>query len=82
MIPESCNYIFGEAKNPWNFNLTTGGSSGGCAGMVSTLCSPISIGTDVGGSVRGPAAICGVCSFKPTAGYLPLSGRHTHDGLD
>ena len=66
MLPETTNNVYGTAKNPYNFGLTTGGSSGGCAGMVSSLCSPISIGGDVGGSLRNPASFCGICSFKGT----------------
>ena len=53
---ETNNRIFGRALNPVNHDRAPGGSSGGCAGLVTTQCSPLSFGTDVGGSVRSPAS--------------------------
>ena len=61
------NLIFGQAQNPFNRECTTGGSSGGEAGLIRTLCSPAGIGSDIGGSLRIPAAFCGIYSFKPTS---------------
>jgi len=66
MLPESENNIWGCAKNPWNIARTTGGSSGGDAGLVAFRAVPLAIGTDIGGSLRIPAHYCGVFSFKPT----------------
>jgi len=56
---ESRNRIFGAAKNPWDWSRTTGGSSGGEAGMVAARCSPAGIGSDAAGSIRIPSAFCG-----------------------
>jgi Asp-tRNA(Asn)/Glu-tRNA(Gln) amidotransferase A subunit family amidase len=60
------NNIWGLAKNPYDHRRTTGGSSGGSGGMVSTRCAPISLTSDLAGSIRFPAAWCGVYSFQPT----------------
>jgi fatty acid amide hydrolase len=60
------NNIYGRAMNPWNHTRTTGGSSGGEAGLVSTRSAPLAIGSDIGGSIRVPSAFCGVYGFKPT----------------
>lgn len=49
------NNMFGYCRNPWNLERSTGGSSGGQSGMVSSYCSPIGLGTDLGGSLRVPA---------------------------
>lgn len=57
------NNIWGRAKNPYDHLRTTGGSSGGSAGCVSTKCAPISIGSDIAGSIRYPAGWCGVYGF-------------------
>ena len=60
------NRIWGEAKNPLNQSRTCGGSSGGEAGLISAKCIPLGIGSDIGGSIRFPAAFCGIYGFKPT----------------
>jgi len=49
---ESCNLIFGNAKNPWNSKRTAGGSTGGEAGLIAARCSPFGLGTDIGSSIR------------------------------
>lgn len=56
----------GVTRNPWNPRLTPGGSSGGNAAALATGMVPAAVGTDIGGSVRIPAAFCGVVGFKPT----------------
>ena len=58
--------VWGNAVNPYNASRTCGGSSGGSAGIVATKGVCIAIGTDIAGSIRYPAAWCGVYAFKPT----------------
>jgi fatty acid amide hydrolase len=71
MYIESCNPVYGVTKNPFNPTYTCGGSSGGEGAVISYGGSPIGIGTDIGGSVRFPAAFCGICSIKPTMQRIP-----------
>lgn len=63
---ECTNRVYGTTNNPHNLKFAPGGSSGGSGAIVGAKASPISIGTDIGGSVRFPAAFCGACSIKPT----------------
>ncbi len=65
------NRLFGATRNPWNTELTAGGSSGGAAASVASGIGPIAEGTDAGGSIRVPAALNGVVGFKPTTGTIP-----------
>ncbi len=65
------NPLFGVSRNPWNPALTPGGSSGGAGAAVATGLGPIALGTDGGGSIRIPAAFCGVYGFKPSWGRVP-----------
>lgn len=68
------NPWFGSVRNPWDTTTSAGGSSGGSAAAVAAGITPIAIGTDTGGSVRVPAAMCGVIGLKVTHGRVPLTG--------
>ncbi len=70
---------FGITRNPWNLGRTPGGSSGGAAAAVASGICPIGLGSDGAGSVRIPAACCGLVGLKPTQGTVP--GESTADGF-
>ena len=63
--------LFGRTLNPWDLSRTSGGSSGGSAAALASGMAPLSIGTDAGGSIRIPAACCGVVGMKGTMGLVP-----------
>jgi len=75
--PEFCyrgytdNLVFGLTRNPWDLARTPGGSSGGAGASVAAGLTPVALGTDGGGSIRIPAAFCGVVGHKPTFGLVP-----------
>ena len=68
------NPHYGPAHNPWQPDHVTGGSSGGSAAAVAAGAAGFSLGTDTGGSVRLPAALCGIVGLKPTYGRVSRSG--------
>src|SRR5215467_2204524 len=65
------NAVFGVTRNPWNPAFTCGGSSGGAAVALATGMGPIAQGSDTGGSLRTPAAFCGVVGFRTSPGLVP-----------
>lgn len=73
---ESYNGVYGRTNNPYDLQHTPGGSSGGEGAAVGSGASVFGIGSDIGGSVRMPAAFCGVYGHKPTTGLLPLTGHY------
>ena len=70
----SNNPTFGPARNPYNPDLIPGGSSGGTAVAVAAGILPAGLGTDTGGSTRLPAALCGICGYRPSIGRYPQGG--------
>ena len=69
------NHFFGATRNPWNLAHVPGGSSGGAAAATAALLGPLHVGTDGGGSIRFPAAFCGVTGLKPTLGLISNRGQ-------
>ena len=77
---ESDNLLFGPTNNPYDPERTPGGSSGGEAALIAACGSPCGLGSDAAGSVRLPAAFCGIASLKPTSGRLPRTGHFPPSG--
>ncbi len=78
---QSANPVYGRTCNPWDLSRSPGGSSGGSAAAVAAGYVPLELGSDIGGSIRVPAAFCGVFGHKPSYGIVPLRG-HSPPGLD
>jgi amidase len=72
---ETDNLLFGRTNNPYDLTRTSGGSSGGEAALIAVCGSPLGLGSDCAGSVRLPAAFCGIAGIKPTSGRLPRTGH-------
>ena len=75
--PEFCSLwntqsrLFGVTRNPWNLDITPGGSSGGSGASLAAGTSTLATGSDIGGSIRFPASMCGLIGFKPPFGRVP-----------
>jgi amidase len=74
MAGETANNIIGYTWNPKNRHLATGGSSGGEGALIGLKGSPVGFGTDIGGSIRIPAAFNGLYGIRPSSGRLPYEG--------
>jgi amidase len=72
---QSANPVYGRASNPWDPTRTPGGSSGGSAAALAAGLSALEVGSDIGGSIRVPAAFCGVYGHRPSETLLPKSGQ-------
>lgn len=72
---QSYNDIYGITNNPWDLARTPGGSSGGSSAALAAGFGPLSLGSDIGGSLRTPAHYCGVYAHKPTSGLVPVRGH-------
>ena len=72
---QSDNPVFGRTVNPWDAGRTPGGSTGGGAAALAAGLTPLEVGSDIGGSIRVPAAFCGVYGHKPSETALPKSGQ-------
>ncbi|MFC5833570.1 amidase family protein [Nonomuraea insulae] len=72
---QAYNALFGVSRNPWNPDFSTSGSSGGAAGAVAAGFTPVELGSDIAGSIRLPAAACGVFGHKPSYGVVSLHGH-------
>ncbi len=75
MAYETDNLLYGRTNNPWDLEVTAGGSSGGESAAIASGCSAAGIGSDGGGSIRVPAHFCGLCGLKPTPGLIPRGGH-------
>ena len=70
--PVTRNKLFGTTRNPWNLHYTAGGSSGGTAAAIGSGMVPGGIGTDLGGSIRYPATVCGLVGIRPSPGRVAV----------
>src|SRR5262245_60201540 len=72
---QSDNEVFGRTNNPWDLTRTPGGSTGGGAAALAAGLTPLEVGSDIGGSIRVPAAFCGLYGHRPSDSALPRSGQ-------
>lgn len=76
IFTETDNPLYGRTNNPWDPERSCGGSSGGEAAVIAAGGSPLGLGNDIGGSLRVPAAFCGITAIRPTAGRTPDHCAH------
>ncbi len=79
---ETQNTIYGRTKNPYNEKKTSGGSSGGEGSLIGLGASPLGLGSDIGGSIRVPAAFCGIFGHKPSYKIVPMTGHFPHSAKE
>lgn len=72
---QTYNPVFGTTNNPWDLSRTVGGSSGGSAAALASGFTPLEVGSDIAGSIRNPAAMCGVVGHKPSYGIVSARGQ-------
>src|SRR5690606_13997852 len=72
---QTFNPVYGVTNNPWDTERSPGGSSGGAAAALAAGLTPLEVGSDIGGSIRGPAHYCGVYGHKPTFELVPRDGH-------
>jgi amidase len=72
---QAANRVFGRTNNPWDLSRSPGGSTGGGAAALAAGLTPLEFGSDIGGSIRIPAAFCGVFGHKPSETAVPRSGH-------
>ncbi|HEY0944227.1 MAG TPA: amidase [Opitutaceae bacterium] len=72
---QTTNLIYGKTQNPYKLGYQPGGSTGGGAAMIAAGGTPFDIGTDFGGSIRGPSHFCGIAGIKPQFGRVPRTGH-------
>ena len=75
------NDVYGRTNNPYDLERSPTGSSGGAAAIIAAGGSPLDLGSDTGGSIRGPAHVCGIAGLKPTSGRVPGTGHITPPGF-
>jgi fatty acid amide hydrolase 2 len=86
--PECCfwvecyNNVYGRTNNPYDLSRTSGGSSGGEAAIIGAGGVPFGLGSDIAGSIRMPAAFCGIFGHLPTSGLVPIDGHPPYDYQD
>ncbi|HET6375560.1 MAG TPA: amidase, partial [Methylocella sp.] len=71
-VPVTWSKLWGVTRNPWNLQITPGGSSGGGAASLAAGLATLAMGSDMGGSIRIPSSLCGLFGFKPPHGRVPL----------
>ncbi len=83
VLHETDNPVYGRTNNPWNLDRSPGGSSGGEGAIIAAGGSPLGLGSDLGGSIRVPAHVCGIHGLKPTTGRLTnLGSRGSFLGME